>query len=107
MKSAYDFTDCLLLFYFFAAFLGSVVFSRGSKQKYFFGALYKNSDDEVDFISFASVLEGGWISCGDCRLPLWLLRGGGSGITAAALYFLRCVIRPRRRRRVFFVVVLT
>ncbi len=30
-------TDCVLLFYFFD-FLGSVVFSRGSK-KYFFGAL--------------------------------------------------------------------
>ncbi len=38
-----NFTDCVLLFHFFA-FLGSVVFSRGRATKYFFGALYKNSD---------------------------------------------------------------
>ncbi len=38
----------LIVSYFFAffAFLGSMVFSRGAK-KYFFGALYKNSDEDL------------------------------------------------------------
>ncbi len=37
------FTDCVLLFCFFAL-LGSIVFSRGSKKVLFWRTVYKNSD---------------------------------------------------------------